>query len=72
MSMRMELEDLPPRFRAQAEAQIAARCREKCASPQPVADAARAAGKLGKVAEAEAEEKSRGRNRIYNFVPHDV
>ena len=25
-----------------------------------------------KVAEAEAEEKSRGRNRIYNFVPHDV
>lgn len=25
-----------------------------------------------KVAEAEAEEKGRGRNRIYHFSPHDV
>ena len=29
MSMRMELSDLPPKYRAQAEAQIAARCRAK-------------------------------------------
>ena len=55
MSMRMELEDLPPRFRAQAEAQIADRCRGKCASPQPVADAARTAGKLGKAFESKGE-----------------
>lgn len=55
MSMRMELEDLPPRFRAQAEAQIADRCRGKRASPQPVADAARAAGKLGKTFESKGE-----------------
>lgn len=26
----------------------------------------------GKVAAAEAEEKKRGRNRIYHFSPHDV
>lgn len=26
----------------------------------------------GKVAAAEAEEKRRGRNRIYHFSPHDV
>ena len=32
MSMRMELSDLPPKYRAQAEAQIAARCRAKAAA----------------------------------------
>lgn len=48
MSTRLELDDLPPKYRAQAEAQIAARYRGKCTSTQPMADAARAAGKLSK------------------------
>lgn len=55
MSARMELEDLPPRYRAQAEAQIAARSRGKCVSPQAIPDAARTAGKLGKAFESRGE-----------------
>ena len=55
MSARMELEDLPPRYRAQAEAQIAARRRGKCVSPQAIPDAARTAGKLGKAFESRGE-----------------
>lgn len=55
MSTRMELEDLPPRYRAQAEAQIAARGREKCASPQAMAATARTAGALGKTFESRGE-----------------
>jgi len=55
MSTRMELEDLPPRYRAQAEAQIAARNRGKCTHAQPMADAARTAGKLGKTFESRGE-----------------
>ena len=51
----MELEDLPPRYRAQAEAQIAARSRGKCVSPQAIPDAARTAGKLGKAFESRGE-----------------
>lgn len=55
MSARMELEDLPPRYRAQAEAQIAARSRGKCTSPQAMSAAARAAGKLEKAFESRGE-----------------
>lgn len=55
MSARMELEDLPPRYRAQAEAQIAARSRGKCTSPQAMSAAARAAGKLEKAFESQGE-----------------
>lgn len=44
--MRLNLEDLPPRYRAQAEAQIARR--KKPPAGQTLAEAARAAGKLGK------------------------
>lgn len=55
MSTRMELEDLPPQYRAQAEAQIAARSWGKCTSPQPMADVARTAGKLGKTFESRGE-----------------
>ena len=52
----MELEDLPPRYRAQAEAQIARRTREKCAPAQrTIPDAARTAGKLGKAFESRGE-----------------
>ena len=51
----MELKDLPPRYRAQAEAQIAARSRGKCVSPQAIPDAARTAGKLGKAFESRGE-----------------
>ncbi len=51
----MELEDLPPRYRAQAEAQGAARSRGKCTSPQAMSAAARAAGKLEKAVESRGE-----------------
>lgn len=55
MSTRMELDDLPPRYRAQAEAQIAARCRGKRTSAQPMEDAAKTAGKLGKAFDSYGE-----------------
>ena len=44
--MRLELDDLPPRYRAQAELQIAKR--KKPPAGQTLAEAARAAGRLGK------------------------
>ena len=44
---RLTLDDLPPRYRAQAEAQIAARSRGKCAFPQPVPAAVATAEKIG-------------------------
>lgn len=44
--MRLNLEDLPPRYRAQAELQIAKR--KKPTAGQTLAEAARAAGRLGK------------------------
>lgn len=47
MSVRLELSDLPPRIRAQAEAQIAARSRGRCTAPQPMAAAAMTAGQIG-------------------------
>ena len=46
--MRISLEDLPPRYRAQAEAQIAGRKNKKAPAEQSLAEAAEAAGKLGK------------------------
>ena len=46
--MRLNLEDLPPRYRAQAEAQIAGRKNRKAPAEQSLAEAAEAAGKLGK------------------------
>jgi len=55
MRTRMELDDLPPKYRAQAEAQIAARYRGKCTSPQPMAAAASAAGKFGKTFDSYGE-----------------
>ena len=45
--MRLNLEDLPPRYRAQAELQIAKR--KKPPAGQTLAEAAKAAGRLGKV-----------------------
>lgn len=51
----MELEDLPPRYRAQAEAQIAARQRGKCTRAQPMAEAASAAGRLSKTFDSYGE-----------------
>lgn len=53
---RLTLDDLPPRYRAQAEAQIAARSRGKCTSPQSVmADAVRMAEKTGKEFDSRGE-----------------
>lgn len=46
--MRISLEDLPPRYRAQAEAQIARRKNKKPPAEQSLAEAAAAAGRLGK------------------------
>lgn len=46
--MRISLEDLPPRYRAQAEAQIAGRKNKKAPAKQSLAEAAAEAGKLGK------------------------
>nr|DAE37293.1 MAG TPA: Endonuclease [Bacteriophage sp.] len=46
--MRLNLEDLPPRYRAQAEAQIAGRKNKKAPAEQSLAEAAAEAGKLGK------------------------
>ena len=43
---RLTLDDLPPRYRAQAEAQIAARSRGKCALPQPIAAEVSTAAKV--------------------------
>lgn len=45
MSMRMELSDLPPKYRAQAEAQIAARCRAKAPTLEAMAAAAKKTGR---------------------------
>lgn len=45
--MRLNLEDLPPRYRAQAELQIAKR--KKPPAGQTLAEAAKAAGRMGKV-----------------------
>lgn len=55
MSMRLELSDLPPRYRAQAEAQIAARSRGKRTCPQSVADAVRTAERTGKEFDSRGE-----------------
>lgn len=56
MSTRLSLEDLPPRYRAQAEAQIARCTRGKCTSTQSaIADAVRTAGKLGKTFDSYGE-----------------
>ena len=55
MSARLELDDLPPRYRAQAEAQIAARQRGKCTHAQPMAEAANAAGRLSKTFDSYGE-----------------
>lgn len=63
MSARMELDDLPPRYRAQAEAQIlkrtgalnAAVAGVKCAQNKTMKEAARAAGKLGKTFDSYGE-----------------
>lgn len=45
LSMRMELSDLPPKYRAQAEAQIAARSRAKAPTLEAVAAAAKKTGR---------------------------
>ena len=56
MSTRLNLEDLPPRYRAQAEAQIARRTRGKCTTTQQtLADAAKSAGKIGRTFESRGE-----------------
>lgn len=55
MSARLELDDLPPRYRAQAEAQIAARQQGKCTHAQPMAEAASAAGRLSKTFDSYGE-----------------
>lgn len=46
--MRISLEDLPPRYRAQAEAQIAGRKNKKPPAGDSLAEAAAAAGRMGK------------------------
>lgn len=46
--MRLKLDDLPPRYRAQAEAQIAGRKNKKAPAEQSLAEAAAVAGRLGK------------------------
>ena len=56
MSTRLELEDLPPRYRAQAEKQIAARCARKApAGAVSLEAAAKAAGEIGKAFESKGE-----------------
>lgn len=56
MSARMELEDLPPRYRAQAEKQIAARCARKAPAGAVLLEAAaKAAGEIGKTFESKGE-----------------
>lgn len=56
MSARLELEDLPPRYRAQAEKQIAARCARKAsAGAVSLEAAAKTAGEIGKVFESKGE-----------------
>lgn len=55
MSARLELEDLPPRYRAQAEKQIAARrARKAPAGAVSLEAAAKAAGEIGKTFESKA------------------
>lgn len=56
MSTRLNLEDLPPRIRAQAEAQIARRTRGKyTTAQQTLTDAVRSAGRIGKTFESRGE-----------------
>lgn len=56
MSARIELEDLPPRYRAQAEAQIAARSRRKAPAGAESLDAAvKSARNIGKEFESKGE-----------------
>lgn len=56
MSTRLNLEDLPPRYRAQAEAQIARRTRGKCTpAQQTLTDAVRSADRIGKTFESRGE-----------------
>lgn len=56
MSTRMELSDLPPRYRAQAEAQISMRTRGKYTpAQQTLVEAVRTAGKIGKAFESRGE-----------------
>lgn len=56
MSTRLELEDLPPRYRAQAEKQIADRSARKApAGAVSLEVAAKTAGEIGKVFESKGE-----------------
>lgn len=56
MSTRLELEDLPPRYRAQAEKQIAdRRARKAPAGAVSLEAAAKAAGEIGKTFESKGE-----------------
>ncbi len=55
--MRINLEDLPPRYRAQAEAQIAERKNKKAPAGDSLAEAAAAAGRLGKAFGSRGEYK---------------
>lgn len=56
MSARLELEDLPPRYRAQAEKQIAARSARKASTGAVSLEAAvKAAGEIGKTFESKGE-----------------
>ena len=56
MSTRLELEDLPPRYRAQAEKQIAdRRARKAPAGAVSLEVAAKTAGEIGKVFESKGE-----------------
>lgn len=56
MSTRLELEDLPPRYRAQAEKQIAdRRARKAPAGAVSLEAAAKTAGEIGKVFESKGE-----------------
>lgn len=56
MSTRLELEDLPPRYRAQAEKQIAdRRARKAPAGAVSLEAAAKTAGEIGKTFESKGE-----------------
>ena len=56
MSTRLELEDLPPRYRAQAEKQIAdCRARKAPAGAVSLEAAAKTAGEIGKTFESKGE-----------------
>lgn len=53
--MRITIDDLPPRYRAQAEAQIAQKNRKRKTSQQTMEEAAKTAGKIGKTFESRGE-----------------